>query len=72
LHLAEDRRCRCERRRGAIREIRGDLGSRPRRAGPVLTAVGRGQLVDLRLDGAARLGDEPLDRLGQLRRERDG
>ena len=72
LHLAEDGCCRCEGRRRAVCEIRGDCRAAARRTCPVLAAIGSREPLDLRLDGTARLTDEPLDRLGQLRWQRDG
>jgi hypothetical protein len=71
VYLAEHRSCRRERRRRAIREIGGDGGAAARRARPILATVGSRKPFDLRLDRPARLGDEPLDRFGQLRRERN-
>ena len=72
LHLAKDRRRRCERGRRAVGEIGGHGGAAARSARPVLATVGRREPFDLRRDGAARLCDEPLDRRGELRWERDG
>jgi len=71
LHLAEDRGRRRERRRRAVRQIRGDRSAAARGTCSVLATVGSREPFDLRLDGAARLRDDPLDRFGQLRRKRN-
>ena len=68
--LPEHGRRSGERGRGAVGEERAQPEPESVRPARGSTAIGRREPLDLLRDGTARAGDEPLDSLRQLRRQR--